>query len=424
MNRYRIIDFIRKTHSVEECRAYEEIYERDDVHEFALMMQRKNLISFLKYLRTNVFFAGFLQDVDEAIIENSPYDVIKLLPITDKDLIRDHFDLIHNVCYRGESNYTGGSTGSPFHYIVDKQSLSKTIGYTLSSWRVFGNYDFEDNVLVVGGSSLGDKESLKKAVLHYLQRRTYVSGGEITLNNAIRFADIINEARKQIVLYGYPSSICEYVNILNDKGISINIDNIKSVLTTSETLSLDRREHLQSFFRKKVVNLYGARDGGISAVSINDEEFYYNGCDCFVENIEFDGNNELVVTNLFSHAFPFVRYRIGDVADVSTCLNGYPFKLSNLLGRTRDFIKIADGGRVHGSLINKILKPYPIVEYQIVQHSDTSCDISLVASHDFNHDAVEDDFFNVLASLVLRFHYVDSIPRLKNNKLRNIISEL
>ncbi len=424
MNGYKIIDWIRKTNSVDVCKSYLKLIKSSDINHIAKEMQRENLIVFLSRLRNNDFYRHYLIRISDDEIRNNPYEVIKCFPIADKSFIRENFDKIRNLAWKGENAYTGGSTGTPFHYVVDKKLLSHVVGFTLFLWHYLTDYNFEDNVIVVGGTSIGDKKNPKKHLLHYLQKRSFISGGEINENNAKALISLINTAKYPIVLYGYPSSICEYISLIKQLGLEFDKQKIKSVITTSETLFTHRREKIEQFFGHKVANLYGARDGGISSGSLDDRTFIYNGIDCYAENVEFDGSNELVLTNLHSDAFPFVRYRIGDIADLSIANEGYPFLLSNLIGRTRDFITLPDGRKIHGSKINKLFANHPVGEYQIIQHQGLNCDVKIVRAGDINQTRIHEELIALLEGVECRMNIVNSIPRNKNNKLCNIISEI
>ena len=390
-------------------------------------MQEDHLIAFLKALRSNTFYGPLLESFADSSIESSPYDVLKKLPLSDKALLTENYHLIRNESYSGEQDYTGGSTGSPFHYVVGKKELSSLSGFTMSLWTLLGGYDWNDTTIVVGGTSIGDRRSIKKNILHLLQRRKFVSGSEINEANAELLAKTINKAIKPVFLYGYPSSICQYILMFKKNGISINPEKIKKVLVTSETLSEEKKHLMESFFRKPVVNLYGARDGGITAGSTDNKTFIYNGIDCVVESLEIHGVKELVLTNLDSEAFPFVRYRIGDMADVSIADEGYPFILSNLQGRTRDFIHLGANKKIHGSTINKVFKDTPVIEYQIIQHKDLRCDIHIQTREELNGQELsllKEHLKSVLEDVPFEIFLDERLERQMNNKLKNIISEV
>lgn len=424
MNGHKIIDLVRRTNAVKASNFYMNLFKSDDINSVAMKMQRDNLVSQLIRLRENNFYRQFLENISDNEIKEKPYEVLERFPIADKKMIKEHFNEIRNLKWRGENAYTGGSTGTPFHYIVDKRLLTSVNGFTLFLWHYLADYNVNDNVIVVGGTSIGDRKNLKKCILHYFQKRTYISGGDINIDNAKRLVSSINKAKKPLILYGYPSSICEYIGIIQKRGLIVDYHNIKSIITTSETLSPYKRTLIEDSFGKKVVNLYGARDGGISAGSIDEKTFIYNGIDCYAENIEYDGEKELVLTNLHCDSFPFIRYRIGDIADLRISKIGYPFILSNLFGRTRDFVSLPNGNKIHGSKLNKLFSHYRIEEYQITQYKNYSCSIVITEESRINIENLIKDIKTILPSIDYNVKVVDAIPRQSNNKLRNIISEI
>lgn len=427
MNRYKLLDIIRRTSIVKKRDFYLRLMNEPNLNAIAIAMQKDKLISFLKRLRANDYYGPLLERFTDFQIESSPYDVLKSLPLSDKASLTQNYNLVRNTKYPGEKSYTGGSTGSPFHYFSGKSMLSSLTGYTMFLWSYLGGYDWDDDVIVIGGISIGDKRNLKKDILHFLQRRRFISGGEIDEKNTIALSDLINNARKPIILYGYPSSISQYITLIERMHIYIDTNKIKIVLTTSETLSDDRRLRIQRFFKSEVINLYGARDGGISAGSADNKSFIYNGVDCVAETIEIDGVKELILTNLDSEAFPFVRYRIGDIADVLISHNGYPFILENLQGRTRDFIHLSQNRKIHGSQINKVFMNSSIVEYQICQHKDYSCDVYIQPRSELSDDelsTISSNLKQLLEGISIRIQVADNLVREKNNKLKNIVSEI
>lgn len=425
MNRYKILDKIRKTDIVGDANYYSILVADPNINAVAVELQRENLIKQLIKLRENNFYRDFLEGVSDEEINVNPYEVLKKFPISDKKFLQNNKDRIFNPKYGYENNYTGGSTGMPFHHFVDKRLISKTAGFTMFCWTYFGGFNFSDETIVVGGTSIGDRHSIKKRLLHFLQRRYFISGGEITEANARLLASKVNSSKKPVMLYGYPSSLCQYIDIIDKLDININIEKIKSVLTTSETLTADRRKILERHFQKPIVNLYGARDGGISAAEIGDGEFIYNGIDCYVENINIDGINELVLTHLHSDAFPFVRYRIGDIATVRKREDGYPFILTDLTGRTRDLIVLPDERKIHGSKINKIFTHYNVGEYQVYQKKDGSCNVYIIPNGKISIEAIKNEINGLLGSDVdVNIIITEEIKRSKNNKFRNIISEI
>lgn len=427
MNRYLLLDIIRQTSIVKNRDYYLELIHNPNVNEISLSLQKDNLISFIKRLRNNSYYGKRLIGVTDVEIDTAPYEVLKQFPLSDKALMTEHYYEIRNEYFKGENCYTGGSTGSPFHFFAGKKQLSSLNGFSMFLWSFLADYDWNDNVIVVGGTSIGNKKSIRNSALHFLQRRKYVPGGDVNIENAKNLVELINDSKEPVFLYGYPSSICQYINLFESMDMRVDTNKIKRILTTSETLSSERKSKLEAYFQKNVVNLYGARDGGISAGSLDNKEFIYNGVDCFAESIEINGVKELVLTNFDSDAFPFVRYRIGDIADLEIKRDGYPFVLCNLQGRTRDLIHISPTQKIHGSHINKVFKDTSVEEYQIIQQKDYSCEIRIQTKNSFSEselNSISERFDRLFNGVPFRIVVVDKLERGKNSKLRNIISNV
>jgi phenylacetate-CoA ligase len=190
----------------------------------------------------------------------------------------------------------------------------------------------------------------------------------------------------------------------------------------------EQKEYIETFFNKPVLNVYGANDGGIMSASLNNKEFFYNGIDCFVETVDVLGYEELLLTNLTSYAFPFVRYRVGDIGILDS--DGIcPFVLRDIKGRTRDFVYVSDTEKIHGSAFNKVFKRHSdIVNYQVIQQENTDCVVRIITT--FENKALEDeselirDLSKLFRTINFKVEYVKEIDRANNGKQKNIISNV
>jgi len=367
MNKFYLIDIIRGT-SI--CKEFKKIKQEYCQNSNALRKtQKEKLSDLLIQLKNNNYFGQFI-DNSISNIKSNPEKCLQSIKFTDKSKISKEFQKIKNNSIKQiEYTYTGGSTGNPFKYIVDKKSISRSRAFNYYLWNKYLNYNLGDQIILVSGSSLGKTLNLKNKFYAFLQNKNIVSGDIINEKATNIFIRYINESKKGVFIYGYPSSLIEYSKKINQS--LIKTKNIKGIITTSETLLDHNKKKLEDFFNTKVLNVYGANDGGIMSGSINNIDFEYNGLDCYVESVIINDTKELLLTNLNAKAFPFVRYRVGDCASVR---NNGVFSLFNLNGRTRHFLVNINQERIHGSLLNKIIKDFPeIYKYQMIQNSDMSC---------------------------------------------------
>jgi phenylacetate-CoA ligase len=137
---------------------------------------------------------------------------------------------------------------------------------------------------------------------------------------------------------------------------------------------------IESVFGCRVANGYGGRDAGFIAHQCPAGGMHITAEDIIVETVSPQGNcvpagesGEIVVTNLASGDFPFVRYRTGDIGilDSSRCAcgRGLPM-LREIQGRSTDFVIASDGTVMHGLALIYVVRDLPeIASFKIVQES-------------------------------------------------------
>jgi phenylacetate-CoA ligase len=426
---FRIVDIYRGTNIVETYKFYQKRLSNNTFYQTLLLDQKKNLTFFLRTLKSNKHYSYLLNSISYSDIEFNPYGVLKQLPLMDKGTITNNFESIKNIEYKYEKTFTGGSTGRPFHYLIDKNTISETRGFSYALWNKFLGYNLGDRIIVVAGNSLGKNETLFQKVYNRLQNKHFISNVEKGFGEAKMLADYINKSRKACFIYAYPSTLVQLLAQIKEFNIKIDRRKVLGVICTSEMLFENQKESIKQFFQTEVLNMYGANDGGIVSGSTDNVNFIYNGLGCFVENVFIEGQNEIVLTSLFSFAFPFVRYRVGDIGDVVNDSKDYPFVIRNLIGRSRDLIYIDKYKRVHGSEFNKIFKKYPaIIEYQIEQFRSYNCIIRIVCDKSMSSLSIKeklyDDIKTLLFGIPFKIEIVNSIKKRGNGKHKNIITHV
>ncbi|NMC59128.1 MAG: hypothetical protein GYA51_07070, partial [Candidatus Methanofastidiosa archaeon] len=218
------------------------------------------------------------------------------------------------------------------------------------------------------------------------------------------------------------------------KGFAI-VKSIKAVMTTSENLDDSDKDIIEKYFSAPVIDCYGARDGGIIAVKGKDcNGYHYNFQDCFVEEV-FNNKlkeNELILTNLSSLSMPLIRYRIGDLGELSSekCSCGIIGPLIiKLYGRDRDLIRNNRGDIFHSSLINQLIKRYKgIRKYQIIQDVNNNLQVILRIDHDVNIRELSNSLSSLLYSLLddtkikIEIDFNSEFLLTSNYKFRQVIS--
>jgi phenylacetate-CoA ligase len=142
---------------------------------------------------------------------------------------------------------------------------------------------------------------------------------------------------------------------------------------------------------------------------------------------------EIVVTHLATRDFPFIRYRTGDVAVMDgrscACGRGLPC-LSEIHGRSTDFVVAADGTVLHGLALIYVLRDLPGVKaFKVVQHTRARTEVQLVVDPTFDRrrqrPAIVDGFRRRLGEQVeVDMRFVDAIAPEKSGKYRYIVSHV
>jgi phenylacetate-CoA ligase len=155
---------------------------------------------------------------------------------------------------------------------------------------------------------------------------------------------------------------------------------LRTMSTSSEPLTAATREELERAFGVRPFNLYGTTEG-------------LWGCDCaehaglhlfedftIVENVDADGRPvpagepgaRLLVTNLFNHSQPLIRFELGDMVTVDhqPCPCGRMLlRLREIEGRSEDVIRLG-GVVVHPTQFAPLSSDPDVREFQVVQQGE------------------------------------------------------
>jgi len=423
---------LRKTNDLGQYRAVRG--EISKGRQYLLELQKRKLVELLRVLKTNNRYYGpMLEEASEREIEEKPYSVLYALPYLDKQSVREHInDIFTPRLGPSEKRFTGGSTGEPLVYFWDKASIGRTRAYAYYFWVLHG-YRFSDSHLVVGGTSLSSRtEKWKAGIYELLIGRRHMKSDFADMKTMARNLRTILSGDYPIV-YGYPSVLEQYVDFALNEGMRV-IPKMKKIFTTSELLTQEVRKKLELFYDCSVIDMYGANDGGIVSSECEEQSgFHYNVQDCLIEGVQYDSTQEteLVVTNLNAFVFPLVRYKVGDIGELSdqACPCGSPLPMiKRLKGRTRDIIRTKKGGMVHGSFFNQIFRKFEKVEkYQIIQNEDRNLQVLVKLSNSAGNESLE-SLRRAIRDKVLDKELRVTVERVDNfgaetgNKFRNVIS--
>jgi phenylacetate-CoA ligase len=210
------------------------------------------------------------------------------------------------------------------------------------------------------------------------------------------------------------------------------------VFCTSEPLLPEVREAAAATWGVPILNTWAASESNGGAFSCAVGSGFHIGEDVnVIEPVDEAGapvppgarSAKILVTNLYNHLLPIVRYEVTDEFEVSAapCACGSTYaRVEDVQGRLDDVFEYGRGVRVHPLNLRSPLGKQPaIVEYQVRQTRD-GVDGDVVARADFDAAAVRAAIEARLAALGLRapavvIRRVDRIERQATGKLKRFV---
>lgn len=368
---------------------------------------------------------------------------LEKIPILTKKDIRENIEIIkcsHAAPDRLVASNTGGSTGEPMQYFCDRIALGWRRAAVLRS----GEW---------AGISLGEKNiQMTGSHYEYTKRKKIISRLKSFLFNSKNMSvayindDTLDDYYREMIrwqpesIWGYASALYNFAIFIENKYPGSNLDFIKSVITSSETLQPYQRESINGIFGgTKVFDHYGSSEFYIAAECSYHNGYHINEDILKLETVDDEGRNRkpgevgrIVLTDLYNLAFPFIRYDIGDIGALSekrgcACDIQLP-KLEKLEGRIGDMVTLSDRMLTTPNFNNIFRTLKGVNEYQIIQQSTSNITVNIVKNIYFD-EASERYICYSLERLLGKTNkfalcYVDSIDVPKSGKRRYVISEV
>ncbi len=366
-------------------------------------------------------------------------DDLQRLPFLTKSEIRAHTDDLKHRHARGLARFnTGGSSGEPLVFFIGSERVSHDVAAKWRATRWWG-VDIGDPEIVVWGSpiELAAQDRLRRW-RDRLMRTELLPAFEMSEARLDEFVARIR-ARRPRMLFGYPSALSHIARHAERRGQRMDDLGIRVAFVTSERLYDEQRQAIQRVFGCRVANGYGGRDAGFIAHECPEGGMHVTAEDVIVELIGADGRpvaagqpGEIVVTHLATRDFPFVRYRTGDIAVAGSercaCGRGLP-TLSEIQGRSTDFVVAADGTVMHGLALIYVLRELSGIEsFKIVQHERVRVSVQIVPGSGFDPGCeariVEGFQRRLGATVSVRVERVAAIAPDKSGKFRYVVSHV
>jgi len=441
---------------------YQDVFFR-----FLDLIRGRKTVSRLHFLRKSQFWSKEkindwqLIKLNELLIhaaENSPYykkalssvslplnslSEITRLPVLTKELVRNNFKFIGCLDVpkkRFIHHMTGGSTGEPMHFYWDKSGQDWNRGSVYRSAEWAGTKLGEKSVQMSGSHyDFSEMQNLKNKVVYFLQR--YRDCPVAFLDDEkleSHFQEIIKF--KPTSIWGYSSGISILAQYIDKNHPNTIFDFLKAIMPSSETLKPEQRELINKVFgRDKVFDQYGSRECYIASECSAHDGYHVHSEVLIVEIVGKDGEHQkpgelgrVLITDLSNHAFPFIRYEIGDVATYAEdeeCNCGVKLpKIKSIGGRIADLVVLEDRVLSPPNFTILFSDKQGIKAFQVKQDHINILDVLLETTDDFNqgvHDYVENSLITLCGKNVqINIDVVKEIPVPSSGKRRFVISSI
>lgn len=301
------------------------------------------------------------------------------LPPTDKARMRSAPDAFLSEGWQEIPHIekrTGGSTGDPWAYPLDKRAWTHQYAAALHFYGRLG-HRYGDKVLLLGAPpSLGVEDAgLKSRVRRTLERTdASLTGWDVDPDVSARRARGALRAGASL-WYGHAGTIAAMADAALELGLAPRPP--RAIVTTAEPLQPAWARRIESAFGTAPYDQYGCNDGGVLAQTCRHGRFHLAENVSIVEVLDADRpcppgvEGDVAVTNLHARTLPFLRYRTGDraVLAAGACPCGVAgATLAGVAGRIVDRLRMPDGSTLSGLAFGHIFMDTPNVRrWQVVQ---------------------------------------------------------
>jgi len=230
------------------------------------------------------------------------------------------------------------------------------------------------------------------------------------------------------IIQAYPSSIVTIAKYLKENGLFYP-GKIKSILTSSESLSQDDKVLLEERFKCKVFDWYGLFERVAAIASCEVGKYHILTDYSYVEFLPAGETNdgrrraEIVGTNFNNSIYPLIRYKTGDHVvlsdnDQCECGRSYPI-IDSLEGREVQHVFNQSGEKIY-ALDQCVKGAKGIIGSQFEQHQLGEITLNVIADSTFEKEQQAIVTENIKARLGqkidVKFEFVSELKKTKSGK--------
>ncbi len=365
----------------------------DELRSLQMRKLRQQLIAAYRYVP---LYRHRMTEAGLTPLDIQTHEDLRLLPVLTKRDIQDQQDMLvaSNIpASKWLPNQTGGSTGSPLQFYVDRERSDSRMASTdrHNGWAGLRPGDW---FAQLWGSTfdVGDKpDPNPKWRQKLLYRSLTLHTAAVSDESMMRYVEVLRRYRPRYMLAYAQSAVlfAEFCRKNNFEDISF-----ESMIVSAEMLLPGKRQVLEETFRGKVFNRYGCREVSVIASECEFHSGLHVNADALIVEVEAapnlpSGMGRVLVTDLLNRSMPLIRYEIGDLASLDPtihcpCGRSLPL-IGNIQGRTSDFLSLPNGRMIAGpSLALLAADMRDVRQVQFIQRDPGHVTLKVVAGYGYN----------------------------------------
>lgn len=270
-------------------------------------------------------------------------DIARVPIVTRADLQDAPLELRCDPARAGRLVRTGGTTGQPLAFRLERASVAWEWAHMHHMWRSRG-YHCRDLKLGLRGWRAPPGDVLRFNPVH----NEYAVSASAAPEQVVDAVLQLSSSRDIRWVHGFPSLVAEFADALSHvRGAPAERfrRQLRGVLLCSEAPSPVYRARIEQGLGGNVLSWYGHSEMAVLAQEV--EEGIYRAFPTYghVEAVLDNGGYRLVGTSLHNRVHPFIRYDTGDRIDPLVDRDGAPcFRVMD--GRVTDFVLDRAGRRL------------------------------------------------------------------------------
>lgn len=343
---------------------------------------------------------------------------IERLPVVQRSWLQNNSRVVNDRYRFGALMHTGGSTGEPLEYMGCRRYHRLREQAHLRGWGYFGLRDPSEFIVLASAQArLATAKNLS---------------GELDSENAKTVIEALNSPECRYVR-GYASSICIVAIYMLQQGVRNQF--VRAFDLISENVYDWQREAISAAFpRAEIYEEYCCNDGAASGWECHAHSGLHEAVERAI--IELSDTGEMIVTDLWNRAMPFIRYLNGDFLVSRTlepCPCGRTLPRIRVRGRTNDILVTphgpvsptylmmwAAGYGYTGALHNKGFS-----QMQYVQEPGYRLTVNLVRNEHYTEAdlwRLREQVARICRDMTVKYRFVDRIETTSSGKRRFIVN--